>query len=137
MIRLRRLLAAPLIVGLLIVGLPGQASAAATVVMTKSQWLTNRPSPANPPSCQSRSIYLATGNYFWGAQIARTYATGRNIYLAAGTYTWQTCLYPRNGVYDHYTTLKKPASPMAYLNVSDTYLRAGTYEWGSWLDPAF
>ncbi|HEX8629814.1 MAG TPA: hypothetical protein VF755_16735 [Catenuloplanes sp.] len=137
MIRLRRLIALSLALGLVTLAVPGKAFAATTVVLTKSQWLTNNPAPTDVRSCQSRSIYLATGNYFWGAQIARTYATGRNMYLAAGTYTWQTCLYPRNGVYDHYTTLKKPGSPMAHLNVEDTYLRAGTYEWGSWLDPAF
>lgn len=116
-------------------------AAAPTVNMQRTQYLIGSPTKNLSSACQSRLIYLAAGNYRWATYMQIEHNVRRDIYLAAGTYRWESCLHPRDGFYDHYTTLWRSPygaqNQIAYNNRFYVYLVSGNYFWGSELDPLF
>jgi hypothetical protein len=101
------------------------------------QWLAGSPNPDMSPTCISRSIYLAAGNYYWTQEFASSPGGHRYIYLKEGTYGWADCLVPSTGYYDHATALTPPSGATANLYHEWHTTSDGYYIWGSLLNPQF
>lgn len=112
------------------------ASAADTAYLERTQYLTSSPADSMATSCTSKRIFLASGNYTWG-----NYYPGsvRDIYLGSTIYTWTTCLDPKNGYYQHTTTLDPDQSGWATATISNSLFisPSDNWTWGSYLDPHF
>ncbi|MET7951640.1 hypothetical protein [Micromonospora sp. NPDC005324] len=78
---------------------PTAASAYPRVEQLKDQVLVFPAIPANPGTCQQRTIWLARGVYEWRqvnypARLSPLPASYRTIALAPGDYTWRDCIWP-------------------------------------------
>ncbi|MDQ2845852.1 MAG: hypothetical protein M3Y77_05780 [Actinomycetota bacterium] len=126
-------LAGVIALGLGTIVVPAPAEASATAYNTRTEYLTSNPNPSLPASCQTRSIYLAAGTYFWAQVLA---PAQRNIALKAGTYSWEICLFPDSGYYAEGSYLTPPSGATATLYYSPIYVsQSGTYTWGDELAP--
>jgi len=122
-------------VGAMILLTASPASAAGTAYLEKTQYLTSNPTDSMGTSCTSKRITLASGNYIWG----NYNYPARYQYLGASTYTWTTCLDPKNGDYQHTTTLDPDQAGWATATISHglSIYSSGTRTWGSFIDPQF
>lgn len=125
-------------VGAMILLTASPASAAPTAYLNKTQYLTSSPTDSMGTSCTNKRITLASGNYSWGSHFAGFFVK-RDQYLGATTYTWTTCLDPKNGYYEHTSTLDPDRAGWATATVSHPRFvpSSGTWTWGSYIDPQF
>ncbi|MFD4996347.1 hypothetical protein [Streptomyces buecherae] len=134
---LRRLSTATALLGVALLGVAGPASAAETAHNKKTQHLTDRPTSGMAKSCVERDIHLAAGTYDWlqsGGLGERS-----NLYLGQGSYTWRDCLYPKNGYYEHWTSLNPDHPDWETIKLNGDWKPSvpGNWTWGSVLDPRF
>ncbi|MEY9864500.1 hypothetical protein ABH935_010159 [Catenulispora sp. GAS73] len=97
-----------------------------------SVYLAGNPSDTWAESCHSREIWLDGNNYQWNVDGFFNVANPRSIYLATGWYFWQDCLLPENGYYIYNSSLKGGVGT-AYLGVMSLRIPTGTWNWGSYL----
>ncbi len=123
---------------LLFSGWSGTAVASETAFLTRDIYLTATPNPVNPPGQMSRSIYLASGNYFWSTITSGNPGTStrtvpgsssnRTLYLSEGTYTWACDIVNETGTYRVICSLSRPGVTTAWLSSSSFRLStAGSY----------
>jgi hypothetical protein len=106
------------------------------------QYLARDAPVGSPQSCTQRTIYLASGDYYWSEFVDRLDEwKSRTIYLRADTYIWTACIQVV-GMYSfgvskyEETTWVRGSAHNEVAMTTDNYLgSSGTYTWGSELLP--
>ncbi|RKN04624.1 hypothetical protein [Streptomyces radicis] len=136
----RRLPTLLALLGAVVLGTSGTASAAETVHQERTAYLAQMPPPGSVSICESRDIFLAAGHYDWGVYLEDRSDTNRpDMYLGEGWYHWEICMVPDGDQYLNNSLLDPDNPDWDEVEIGTRYTlgASGDHTWGSFLDPKF